>query len=66
MTNEEIIEELYWSAHNNGIFKEFSEKVHIRLKSLEMNKNIDKINIVEEVYYEFVNNGLITQGQLTL
>lgn len=66
MTNEEIVEEIYWSAHNSGLFDEFSSKVNNRLKSLDMSKNIERINVVEEVYYEFVKSGLIKQGQLTL
>ena len=43
MTNEEIVEELYWNAHNNGLFDEFSQNVNNRLKSLDKSKNIERI-----------------------
>ncbi len=64
MTNEEIIEELYWAAHISGVFNEFSTEVTSKL--LDKNE-MDRISVVESVYYQYVNNGLISkEGQLRL
>jgi hypothetical protein len=61
MTNEEIIEELYWSAHRANVFTEFSSKVNDVTK---INPSRDKIDVVEEVYREFRSNGLIPTGRV--
>ncbi len=61
MTNEEIVEELYWSAHRANVFTEFSVKVNDISK---LNPSRDKIDIVEEVYREFRLNGMIPTGRV--
>ena len=61
MTNEEIVEELYWAAHRAGVFQEFSLEVNNRLKSVRPeNRN----EVVENVYREFRKNGLILAGRV--
>lgn len=56
MTNEELIEEIYWTAHNSGVFKEFQEYVNGKLK-LSSKRNPSEV--VEECYYHFIECGKI-------
>jgi hypothetical protein len=56
MTNEELIEEIYWTAHQYGVIDTFRDEVYNRLKTTT---NRDNIVVVEEVYYEYIQNGLI-------
>jgi hypothetical protein len=60
MTNEEIIEELYWSAHRAGVFQEFSLEVNNRLKLVRPE---NRIGVVEQVYREYRKDGLIPTGR---
>lgn len=56
MSNEKHIEEMYYFAHISGVFREFSNEVN-RIKN-----NTPEINfyeVVEDVFNEFVNEGLI-------
>ena len=56
MSNEEHVEEMYYFAHISGVFKEFSNEV-IRLRN--NNPKIQFSEVVEDVFEEFVNEGLI-------
>lgn len=56
MSNEEHVEEMYYFAHQSGVFNEFLYEV------VELRKNNplkDMCEVVEYVFDEFVNNGLI-------
>jgi hypothetical protein len=62
MSNEEHVEEMYYFAHLSGVFKEFSDEV------TKLRNNDPKIHfseVVQNVFEEFVNQGLI-QGDLHL
>jgi hypothetical protein len=56
MTNEELIEEIYWTAHQHGVIDTFRDEVCVRLKNTTNNNSI---LVIEEVYYEYIKNGLI-------
>ena len=56
MSNEEHVEEMYYFAHISGVFHEFSDKITI-LKNNNPKKQFSEI--VEDVFEEFVNLGLI-------
>ncbi len=43
MTNEEIVEELYWKAHEKGLFNEMREEVE------RLNKEYPTMSTVERV-----------------
>ena len=60
MTNEEIIEELYWSAHRAGVFQEFSLEINKRLKLVRPE---NRVKVVEEVYREYRKDGSIPTGR---
>jgi|APGre2960657373_1045057.scaffolds.fasta_scaffold19551_4 hypothetical protein len=57
MTNEEILEELYYIAESSGVFKEFSENVN----HLTHNSKFSIHEAVERTHLEFVEKGLISQ-----
>jgi hypothetical protein len=57
MTNEEILEEIYFQVHKSGIFNEFINEVN---KLLKLTKQT-LYEIVNKVYYEFVSKGLIIE-----
>jgi len=56
MTNEELIEEIYWTAYQYGVIDTFRDEVCVRLKNTTNNNSI---LVIEEVYYEYIKNGLI-------
>ena len=56
MSNEEHVEEMYYFAHLSGVFKEFSNEV-TKLKIDNPKKHFSEI--VQDVFEEFVNKGLI-------
>lgn len=56
MTNEELIEEIYWTAHQCGVIETFRNEVYNRLKTTSNNSNVV---VIEEVYYEYIQKGLI-------
>jgi len=56
MSNEEHVEEMYYFAHISGVFKEFSNEV-TRIKNNDPKKNFSEV--VQDVFDEFVNEGLI-------
>lgn len=58
MTNEKLIDDLYWSAHYSGVFEKFRDDVS---KKINENQNSDRISIIESVYNQYVNNGLINE-----
>lgn len=43
MTNEEIVEELYWKAHQKGLFNEMRDEVS------RLNKEYPKMSSIERV-----------------
>jgi len=56
MSNEQHVEEMYYFAHQSGVFNEFSYEI------VEFKKNNplkDMYEVVEYVFEEFVNNGMI-------
>lgn len=57
MTNEEILEELYYIAKSSGVFQEFSENVN----RLTHNSNLTIHEAVERTHLEFVDKGLMSQ-----
>lgn len=56
MSNEEHVEEMYYFAHISGVFREFSNEV---TKIRNNNPKRDFSEVVEDVFNEFVNEGLI-------
>jgi hypothetical protein len=56
MSNEEHVEEMYYFAHISGVFKEFSNEV-TKIKNIDPKRNF--CEVVESVFDEFVNEGLI-------
>ena len=56
MSNEEHVEEMYYFAYLSGVFKEFSNEV-TKLKSNNPKKHFSEV--VQDVFEEFVNKGLI-------
>jgi len=58
MTNEDILEEIYFVVRQNDVLDSFSEQVN-RLLKFGDKKTI--YEIVNEVYYKFVNEGLIKE-----
>jgi hypothetical protein len=56
MSNEEHVEEMYYFAHLSGVFSEFSNEV-TRLKNNDAKRHFS--DVVEDVFEEFVNKGLI-------
>lgn len=56
MSNEEHVEEMYYFAHLSGVFREFSNEI-IKIKNDNPKKNF--IEVVEDVFEEFINEGLI-------
>jgi hypothetical protein len=56
MSNEEHVEEMYYFAHISGVFKEFSNEV-TKIKNIDPKRNF--YEVVESVFDEFVNEGLI-------
>lgn len=55
MSNEEILEELYYLADNSGVFKQFSESVNLLLTKT----NFTLYEAVTKVHLDFVESGLI-------
>ena len=58
MTNEEILEEIYTIVRNNDVLDKFAEQVNSSLKFGEKKRIYD---IVNDVYYQFVKEGLIKE-----
>jgi hypothetical protein len=56
MTNEEHIEEMYYSAHISGVFTEFSDEI-VKIKNNDPKRNFSEV--VESVFDEFVKEDLI-------
>lgn len=56
MSNEEHVEEMYYFAHISGVFREFSNEV-TKIKNNDPKR--DFLEVVEDVFNEFVNEGLI-------
>jgi hypothetical protein len=56
MSNEEHVEEMYYFAHISGVFKEFSNEV-TKIKNDSPRRSF--CEIVQDVFDEFVNKGLI-------
>lgn len=57
MTNEEIIEELYYTAFTHGVIESFRQDVG--LKAQTNSEKLDMVTIVEEVFNSYVKEGLI-------
>lgn len=57
MSNEEILEEIYGTAHKCGVFNEFITEVNRLLNTT--NKTI--YEITGQVYHEFKQKGLIIE-----
>lgn len=57
MTNEEILEELYYIAESSGVFEEFSESVNLLLYK----NNFSIHEAAARTHLDFVEKGLITQ-----
>ena len=58
MTNEEILEEIYFVVRQNNVLDSFSDQVNHLFKFGEK-KNM--YEIVNEVYYKFITEGLIKE-----
>lgn len=56
MSNEEHVEEMYYFAHISGVFREFSNEV-TKIKNNDPKRDFSEV--VEDVFNEFVNEGLI-------
>lgn len=56
MTNEEHIEEMYYSAHISGVFTEFSDEI-VKIKNNDPKRNFSEV--VESVFDKFVKEDLI-------
>jgi len=62
MSNEEHVEEMYYFAHISGVFKKFSNEV---TKIKNNDPKIEFSEVVQDVFNQFVNEGLI-QDDLVL
>lgn len=51
MSNEEILEEIYFEIHKLGLFTEFSDKVNSLLK---LDSKASQYDIVQKLYQEMV------------
>ena len=56
MSNEEILEEIYFDVRKNNVLDEFSDEVNKVIKSTNQRTLYD---IVSEIYYNFISKGLI-------
>jgi hypothetical protein len=56
MSNEEHVEEMYYFAHISGVFTEFSNEI---TKIKNNNNKINLSEVVQDVFDEFINRGLI-------
>lgn len=56
MSNEEHVEEMYYFAHISGVFREFSNEV-TKIRNNDPKRDFSEV--VEDVFNEFVNEGLI-------
>lgn len=56
MTNEEYVEEMYHIAHNYGVMEEFQNEVK---KELNFKPTVNRYDVIHEVFYKFVSEGLI-------
>jgi hypothetical protein len=56
MSNEEHVEEMYYFAHISGVFTEFSNEI---TKIKNNNNKINLSEVVQGVFDEFINRGLI-------
>lgn len=56
MSNEEHVEEMYYFAHISGVFREFSNEV-TKIRNNAPKRDFSEV--VEDVFNEFVNEGLI-------
>ena len=56
MSNEEHVEEMYYFSHISGVLKEFSDEV-TKLRNNDPKKHFSEV--VEDVFDNFVNGGLI-------
>ena len=56
MSNEEHVEEMYYFAHLSGVFREFSNEV-TKIRNNAPKRDFSEV--VEDVFNEFVNEGLI-------
>lgn len=59
MTNESLIEELYWEAHSCGVFNEFHNDISEKIKN---SYNVDNVIIVEDVHREYIKRGFISES----
>lgn len=60
MTNEEIIEELYWAAHRANVFEDFRKEVSQLMKQ---NPSMEMVDAVEDVYRKYRKSELIPTGR---
>jgi hypothetical protein len=58
MTNEDILEEIYFVVRQNDVLDSFSEQVNRLLKFGEKKHLYEVVN---EVYYKFIKEGLIKE-----
>ena len=52
MTNEEIVEELYWKAHQKGLFNEMRDEV------CRLNREYPKMSTIERVELGYMDKSL--------
>ena len=58
MTNEEILEEIYFVVRQNNVLDSFSDQVNHLLKFGDKKPLYE---IVNDVYYKFIDEGLIKE-----
>jgi hypothetical protein len=56
MLNEELVEEMYWLAHNSNVFDEFGKKI---INELNKYPKLHRYEIIEQVFNDFVKDGAI-------
>lgn len=56
MSNEEILEEIYFVVHKHNLLDVFTNEVN-RVKNIEGKKTI--YEVVNDVYHNFVSEGVI-------
>lgn len=58
MTNEEILEEIYFVVRQNNVLDSFSDQVN---RIMKFGEKKTMYEIVNEVYYKFIREGLIKE-----
>jgi hypothetical protein len=56
MSNEKLLEEILYSAHQCGVFNQFMEEIDLNIRS---GKSFNTHDAAPKVYHQFKTKGLI-------